>query len=164
MSKWRQIKSVAIEGEALPSPDQIANSLFQVQCYYQPCNWSGAGQLFWWYHPYRSKRRPSVFYRDWKQADKIEFEKKNEKKKSEMEHRGIRATKTCSQGFWISLLVFLCMITTTQVEGSIHEYRNEAFTPKTNAFFFHGGSEGLYASKAPPDSSATTQSGKSFIR
>ncbi|XP_061966217.1 uncharacterized protein LOC133690075 isoform X2 [Populus nigra] len=81
-----------------------------------------------------------------------------------MEQRGIRATKTCSQGFWISLLVFLCMITTTQVEGSIHEYRNEAFTPKTNAFFFHGGSEGLYASKAPPDSSATTQSGKSFIR
>ena len=82
-----------------------------------------------------------------------------------MERGEFRGAKACGKGFRISLLLFLCMIT-TQVKGSIHEYRNEAFTTKSNAFFFHGGSEGLYASKASrhPDSSALSQSGKSFIR
>ncbi|KAL3569920.1 hypothetical protein D5086_029810 [Populus alba] len=82
-----------------------------------------------------------------------------------MESGEFRGAKACGKGFWISLLLFLCMIT-TQVKGSIHEYRNEAFTTKSNAFFFHGGSEGLYASKASRhlDSSASSQSGKSFIR
>ncbi|KAK4380256.1 hypothetical protein RND71_002118 [Anisodus tanguticus] len=28
----------------------------------------------------------------------------------------------------------------------IHEYKDEQFIPKSNAFFFHGGTEGLYAS------------------
>ncbi|KAL9374537.1 hypothetical protein Peur_034157 [Populus x canadensis] len=82
-----------------------------------------------------------------------------------MERGEFRGAKACGKGFRISLLLFLCMIT-TQVKGSIHEYRNEAFTTKSNAFFFHGGSEGLYASKASRhhDSSASSQSGKSFIR
>ncbi|KAJ6369293.1 hypothetical protein OIU78_001622 [Salix suchowensis] len=82
-----------------------------------------------------------------------------------MERGDFRGAQACGKGFWISLLLFLCLIT-TQVKGSIHEYRNEAFTTKSNAFFFHGGSEGLYASKASRhlDSSASSQSGKSFIR
>ncbi|CAB4284955.1 unnamed protein product [Prunus armeniaca] len=46
---------------------------------------------------------------------------------------------------------------------------NEAFSPQSNAFFFHGGSEGLYASKVhgSADSSSTDNhhlKGKSFIR
>lgn len=87
------------------------------------------------------------------------------KQKSEMDRGDFRGAEACGKGFWISLLLFLCLIT-TQVKGSIHEYRNEAFTTKSNAFFFHGGSEGLYASKASRhlDSSASSQSGKSFIR
>ncbi|XVE80738.1 hypothetical protein DITRI_Ditri15bG0004400 [Diplodiscus trichospermus] len=57
----------------------------------------------------------------------------------------------------------------SNVDASIHEYRMEAFSPKSNAFFFHGGSEGLYASKlhepTTVSSSETKQSfkGKSFI-
>ena len=61
-----------------------------------------------------------------------------------------------------SLLVF-------RASASIHEYRYEAFTPQSNAFFFHGGSEGLYASKFHNSSSSSSQDnkplkGKSFIR
>jgi hypothetical protein len=61
-----------------------------------------------------------------------------------------------------SLLVF-------RASASIHEYRYEAFTPRSNAFFFHGGSEGLYASKVHNSSSTSSQDnkhlkGKSFIR
>lgn len=57
------------------------------------------------------------------------------------------------------------------VRASIHEYRNEAFIPRYNSFFFHGGSEGLYASKVQNDSPKTSLDdtsssldGKSFIR
>lgn len=58
------------------------------------------------------------------------------------------------------------------VQGSIHEYGNEAFIPRFNSFFFHGGSEGLYASKVqeqdPPKPSSEDGNkplnGKSFIR
>lgn len=42
--------------------------------------------------------------------------------------------------------------------ASIHEYNNERFTPQSNSFFFHGGSEGLYASSQKMDKE------KSFIR
>lgn len=60
------------------------------------------------------------------------------------------------------------------VNGSIHEYKDEAFIPRFNSFFFHGGSEGLYASKlhdSPLLLSDDTNNnnnkpinGKSFIR
>ncbi|KAL0923137.1 hypothetical protein M5K25_007183 [Dendrobium thyrsiflorum] len=46
--------------------------------------------------------------------------------------------------------------------GSIHEYKNGAFIPRSNSFFFHGGSEGLYASEASINSSSSD--GKSFIQ
>ncbi|KAG9443295.1 hypothetical protein H6P81_014635 [Aristolochia fimbriata] len=65
-----------------------------------------------------------------------------------------------SLGF-VFLLCNLC----AHVEASIHEYRNEAFIPKVNSFFFHGGSEGLYASKnhesKPTDGKFAN--GKSYI-
>ncbi|KAJ4733156.1 Transmembrane protein 87A [Rhynchospora pubera] len=32
--------------------------------------------------------------------------------------------------------------------ASIHDYRKGVFAPRSNSFFFHGGSEGLYASEA----------------
>lgn len=57
------------------------------------------------------------------------------------------------------------------VTASIHEYKNEAFIPRFNSFFFHGGSEGLYASRIvdPPktptnDDNSKPLAGKSFIR
>lgn len=46
--------------------------------------------------------------------------------------------------------------------GSIHEYKNGAFIPRSNSFFFHGGSEGLHASEASINSSSSD--GKSFIQ
>ncbi|XP_022721882.1 transmembrane protein 87B-like [Durio zibethinus] len=58
----------------------------------------------------------------------------------------------------------------SNVDASIHEYRMEAFTPKSDAFFFHGGSEGLYASKLHETSTASSSEtkpsfkGKSIIR
>lgn len=63
--------------------------------------------------------------------------------------------------------VFIVFLSIEQVESSIHEYRNEAFIPQFDAFFFHGGSEGLYASKphdrpSSPDNNA--YKGRSFIR
>ncbi|KAG2317233.1 hypothetical protein Bca52824_020355 [Brassica carinata] len=58
--------------------------------------------------------------------------------------------------------------------ASIHDYKNEKFIPQANARFFHGGSEGLYASKSqhPNTSSSSSSSsspdpslkGNSFIR
>ncbi|XP_042514704.1 transmembrane protein 87B [Macadamia integrifolia] len=52
------------------------------------------------------------------------------------------------------------------VGASIHEYRNEAFAPRSNSFFFHGGSEGLYATRVPvkADSEENSYNGKSFIQ
>ncbi|XVF81991.1 hypothetical protein PTKIN_Ptkin16aG0007100 [Pterospermum kingtungense] len=66
----------------------------------------------------------------------------------------------------------------SQVGGSIHDYQSESFIRRSNSFFFHGGSEGLYASKLHIDphnkgssSSSSSSShednhlsGKSFIR
>ncbi|KAI4355987.1 hypothetical protein L6164_000041 [Bauhinia variegata] len=63
-------------------------------------------------------------------------------------------------------LICLCILI-NQVNASIHEYRNETFTHKSNAFFFHGGSEGLYASKIRDSGVAINEKplkGKSFIR
>ncbi|KAG0453390.1 hypothetical protein HPP92_024694 [Vanilla planifolia] len=46
--------------------------------------------------------------------------------------------------------------------ASIHEYNDEVFIPRSNSFFFHGGSEGLYASETTFNS--TSSDGKSSIR
>ncbi|RRT75423.1 hypothetical protein B296_00024352 [Ensete ventricosum] len=47
--------------------------------------------------------------------------------------------------------------------ASIHEYSSGAFTPRSNSFFFHGGSEGLYAS-AQVNITAPSFDGDSFIQ
>ncbi|MCL7027946.1 hypothetical protein MKW94_011737 [Papaver nudicaule] len=79
-------------------------------------------------------------------------------------------------GFCFLLLIFFFL---SVVESSIHEYNNEPFTPQLNSFFFHGGSEGLYASKFLADTDRGTTlddsqqqqkeqrppiNGKSFVR
>lgn len=69
-----------------------------------------------------------------------------------------------------SIVLFISSL--MAVRGSIHEYKNQAFIPRSNSFFFHGGSEGLYASRAVADSNARAVSeeedkplnGKSFVR
>ncbi|XP_071738428.1 uncharacterized protein [Rutidosis leptorrhynchoides] len=72
------------------------------------------------------------------------------------------------------ILLLLC-VCNNSIEASIHEYRNDHFAPQLNAFLFHGGSEGLFASKPNTDtnnhSSSTSEinsnkplEGKSFIR
>ncbi|KAK2981842.1 hypothetical protein RJ640_010359 [Escallonia rubra] len=69
---------------------------------------------------------------------------------------------------WLGFIVGLTYIfdySIIHVNGSIHEYQKEPFIPQSNAFFFHGGSEGLYASKAHDSSSPDKPvKGKSFIR
>ncbi|KAL7146679.1 hypothetical protein ABFS83_06G057600 [Erythranthe nasuta] len=69
------------------------------------------------------------------------------------------------------VLLLLSAVGEIRVRASIHEYTNEAFNPRFNSFFFHGGSEGLYASKNldPPKTTPTDDNGKplngnSFIR
>ncbi|KAK2376256.1 Lung seven transmembrane receptor family protein [Trifolium repens] len=58
----------------------------------------------------------------------------------------------------------------TLVGASIHDYQNETFIRRANSFFFHGGSEGLYASKPISFNHSLSSSqdnfptGKSFIR
>ncbi|KAI4306562.1 hypothetical protein L6164_029828 [Bauhinia variegata] len=57
----------------------------------------------------------------------------------------------------------------THVGASIHEYKNETFIRRANSFFFHGGSEGLYASRVTSVNDTQTSeekslNGKSFIR
>ncbi|KAG0453404.1 hypothetical protein HPP92_024708 [Vanilla planifolia] len=46
--------------------------------------------------------------------------------------------------------------------ASIHEYNDEVFIPRSNSFFFHGGSEGLYASETTFNSTSSDR--KSSIR
>ncbi|KAL5550587.1 hypothetical protein UlMin_000763 [Ulmus minor] len=79
--------------------------------------------------------------------------------------------KSLELGFTVRLwLVFLtltnCFIFHSQ--ASIHDYRRESFTPQSNALFFHGGSEGLYASKVHDSANGSSTDkplkGKSFIR
>ncbi|KAK4742542.1 hypothetical protein SAY87_000543 [Trapa incisa] len=66
------------------------------------------------------------------------------------------------------LAIFICLCGSIIGVGcSIHEYRNEAFARRSNALFFHGGSEGLHASKSHGSSSQSSDTplrGKSFIR
>ncbi|KAK4746948.1 hypothetical protein SAY87_025985 [Trapa incisa] len=57
-----------------------------------------------------------------------------------------------------------------QTLGSFHQYQNETFTHRSNSFFFHGGSEGLFASRSYDanvdnlTSEDNPVNGKSFIR
>lgn len=73
--------------------------------------------------------------------------------------------------YFLGFILLFCGNSVTNVYGSIHEYKNEAFIAQSNAFLFHGGSEGLYASKVVDSSSSSSSSdkplkvkGKSFIR
>ncbi|ONK62695.1 uncharacterized protein A4U43_C07F7000 [Asparagus officinalis] len=63
-------------------------------------------------------------------------------------------------GFSLGFLLLFC--STHCVRASIHEYSSGAFFPRSNSFFFHGGSEGLYASEV--NVSSPSSDGKSFIR
>ncbi|XWS74516.1 hypothetical protein CRYUN_Cryun01aG0004600 [Craigia yunnanensis] len=72
------------------------------------------------------------------------------------------------------VIIYLSCFLISQVGGSIHEYQNQSFIRRSNSFFFHGGSEGLYASKLhiDPEKKGSSSSspednhlnGKSFIR
>ncbi|CAA7406179.1 unnamed protein product [Spirodela intermedia] len=57
--------------------------------------------------------------------------------------------------------VLLCS-SAMPVLASIHEYSKQAFAPRSNSYFFHGGSEGLYASEV--QGSTVSNEGKSFIK
>lgn len=60
-------------------------------------------------------------------------------------------------------LGFLVLLSSPQcARASIHEYSSEVFYPRSNSYFFHGGSEGLYASEV--NISSPSSEGKSFIR
>ncbi|CAL5388983.1 transmembrane protein 87B-like [Camellia sinensis] len=68
-------------------------------------------------------------------------------------------------GFLVCSLYILDSI--SLVSASIHEYRDESFATQSSVFFFHGGSEGLYASNfhdSSPNSSDSSYKPKSFIR
>ncbi|KAF7830858.1 transmembrane protein 87A-like [Senna tora] len=69
----------------------------------------------------------------------------------------------------VSVIIYLSCYSIACVEASIHDYQNESFIHRANSFFFHGGSEGLYASRVSPinDTQALEEkslNGKSFIR
>jgi len=69
-------------------------------------------------------------------------------------------------GFFLGFLL-IAFNSIRQVESSIHEYRKETFIPQSDAFFFHGGSEGLFASKVVDQASSHENKGykgRSFIR
>lgn len=60
-------------------------------------------------------------------------------------------------------LAFLSSSSISQLAASIHQYQNESFIHRSNSFFFHGGSEGLYASNFhPPSSNFTDYADKSL--
>ncbi|KAJ4870600.1 Lung seven transmembrane receptor family protein [Raphanus sativus] len=72
-----------------------------------------------------------------------------------------------STRFWaVRILLLVSIINIGASNASIHDYKNEKFIPQANARFFHGGSEGLYASNSQllNTSSDTSLKGKSFIR
>ncbi|KAM7257866.1 hypothetical protein ACFE04_013607 [Oxalis oulophora] len=62
---------------------------------------------------------------------------------------------------------YIVLLVTQEVTGSIHEYQNETFSRRSNSYFFHGGTEGLYASTNPRNNNADDDKpfdGNSFIR
>lgn len=58
----------------------------------------------------------------------------------------------------LALLALAFALAARGADASIHEYSGGGFAPRANSFFFHGGSEGLYASESSSNSS------NSFIR
>lgn len=68
------------------------------------------------------------------------------------------------------IVMYLSCYLMSQVNASVHEYHNEGFIHRSNSYFFHGGSEGLYASNVRIDADKPTSNedkpinGKSFIR
>ncbi|KAL4620683.1 hypothetical protein ACB092_06G173100 [Castanea dentata] len=68
--------------------------------------------------------------------------------------------------FIVGLILHLSSHFIVQVGASIHEYQNEPFSRRSNSLFFHGGSEGLYASRVRhiPSPQDKPFIGKSFIR
>ncbi|KAL9421849.1 hypothetical protein AB3S75_034175 [Citrus x aurantiifolia] len=68
------------------------------------------------------------------------------------------------------IVMYLSFYLISQVNASVHEYHNEGFIHRSNSYFFHGGSEGLYASNVRIDADKPTSNedkpinGKSFIR
>ncbi|XP_030456117.1 uncharacterized protein LOC115677164 isoform X1 [Syzygium oleosum] len=77
--------------------------------------------------------------------------------------------------FLLSFVALVCLCDPIPaVDASVHDYFGEAFASRSNAFFFHGGSEGLHAPRSaiPPYSSSSSAApnittgtkGKSFIR
>ncbi|KAJ7965158.1 Transmembrane protein like [Quillaja saponaria] len=92
-----------------------------------------------------------------------------------MSHRGGGSVRSSvdlvSNGYYIFIagIIYLSCYSITHVGASIHEYENEAFIHRSNSFFFHGGSEGLYASRVSPINDKSTSedkplNGRSFIR
>ncbi|XP_027333405.1 transmembrane protein 87A-like [Abrus precatorius] len=72
----------------------------------------------------------------------------------------------CSNGYLFIIMILFLPFSITHVAASIHDYQNDTFIHRSNSFFFHGGSEGLYASKLSyfNDSPSSELNGKSFIR
>ena len=62
--------------------------------------------------------------------------------------------------------LFLLVASAIVANGSVHEYKGERFASKGNAFFVHGGSEGIYYSSSSSDlnDSAIPSNGESFIK
>lgn len=80
---------------------------------------------------------------------------------------GTHWPKISRLGF-ITVTLLLC-VWVSVTGGSIHEYGNEPFIAQSNSFFFHGGSEGLFAStkaplNSPDDTNSNNYRGRSFIR
>ncbi|CAI0552290.1 unnamed protein product [Linum tenue] len=70
-----------------------------------------------------------------------------------------------SKLYHLALALCLSSLCDTRVGASIHEYKDGAFIRRYNSYFFHGGSEGLYASKNHDDIQEDKPvKGKSFIR
>ncbi|ERN04190.1 hypothetical protein AMTR_s00077p00111800 [Amborella trichopoda] len=65
-------------------------------------------------------------------------------------------------GFLLGFLLVFSSLDETS--GSIHGYSRASFSPQMNAYFFHGGSEGIYASSVDVNGSDGGAKGQSFIR
>ncbi|KAM1253602.1 uncharacterized protein LOC126629566 [Malus sylvestris] len=81
-----------------------------------------------------------------------------------MGHRDLPSPN--SNGYFIILMLMHLIIL---ARASIHDYQDESFIRRSNSFFFHGGSEGLYASKLDSGNDKSSSedrplNGKSFIR
>ncbi|XP_009362785.2 transmembrane protein 87A-like [Pyrus x bretschneideri] len=84
--------------------------------------------------------------------------------KGKMGHRDLPSPN--SYGYFILLVLMHFIILAS---ASIHDYQDESFIRRSNSFFFHGGSEGLYASKLDSGNDKSSSedkplNGKSFIR